>query len=407
MTEPRSNRGTAEDNNFLACSTDPICFPFDRVASLGVVLPENRHGQSVRVWARSLVGMQKEALVASTRSGDGWRLATDEGPYLDGYDAAPCPLAFMTVGMVSCYMNELLAVAKQRGVDLGDFMLVQDNRYTMEGSALQGTMTGGALPVELEVGVGNRADDSAVQEVVAAAVASAPVAGLLRAAHTSLFSLTVGGTAVKVDRVQGLGGVAEPDPGFVFLSLRSDPGYTGRLVDRLEAVESVTGVAGGAGTSLQAEQRRQLHVQARCRRRPDGIKEIDQYLYRPLGSTFRFFSDESVNGGGNGSAPDAASYMAAGIAFCFMTQQGRYASIMKKDLSAYRVVQDLHLSIGSSGGDSGIAVADAVETHVYVETAEGNAFARQSLDMAEQTCFLHALCRTPLEPTVTITRQSP
>ena len=114
-----------------------------------------------------------------------------------------------------------------------------------------------------------------------------------------------------------------------------------------------------------------------------------------------------VDGGGSGSAPDAASYMAAGIAFCFMTQQGRYASIVKKDLSAYRVVQDLHLSSGVSGGDAGIGVADAVETHVYVETAEDDAFARQSLDMAEQTCFLHALCRTPLEPTVSITRLSP
>ena len=407
MTESRSDRSTTEDSNLLGRSEDPIFFPFDTVASVGLVLPENRHGQSVRVWARSLVGMQKEALVASTQSGVGWRLASDEGPYLDGYDAAPCPLAFMTVGMVSCYMNELLAVAKQRGVDLGDFMLIQDSRYTMEGSALQGTMTGGALPVELEVCVGGRADDAAVAEVVTAAVASAPVAGLLRAAHTSLFSLTVDGAAVDVDRVSGIGGVAEPDPGFVFSALRPASGYTGGLVDRLEAVESLTGVAGGAGTSLQADQRRQLHLRARCRRRPDGVKEIDQYLYRPLGSTFRFFSDEAVDGGGTGRAPDAASYMAAGIAFCFMTQQGRYASIMKKDLSAYRVVQDLHVSSGVSGGDVGVGVADAVETHVYVETVEGEAFARQSIDMAEQTCFLHALCRTPLEPIVSITRLSP
>ena len=118
-------------------------------------------------------------------------------------------------------------------------------------------------------------------------------------------------------------------------------------------------------------------------------------------------SSRCTDGGGAGSAPDAASYMAAGIAFCFMTQQGRYASIMKKDLSAYRVVQDLHVSSGVSGGDVGVGVADAVETHVYVETADGDAFARQSLDMAEQTCFLHALCRTPLEPTVSITRLSP
>ena len=399
MTAPSSPRGKQEAGNLLGHGGGPIFFPLETVQSLGLTLPANRHGQSVRVWARSLSGMQKEAVVASARTGAVWRLASDEGPYLDGYDAAPCPLAFMTVGMASCYMNELLAVAVQRGIDIGDLTLVQDNRYTMEGSALQGTMTGGALPVELEVCIESRADAAAVHDLVATAVSSAPVAGLLRAAHTSLFALTVDGAAVDVGRVAGLRRAAEPDPDFVFPCLRPASDDVDGLVTRLEAVESVAGVVGGAGTSLQAEQRRQLHVRAHCRRRPDGVKEIEQRLYRPLGPTFRFLSDEATELGAAGTAPDAASYIAAGLAFCFMTQQGRYATIMKRDLSAYRVVQDLHLSPGLSGGE-----ADAVETHVYLETAAGAAFARQSLDMAEQTCFLHALCRTPLEPTVTVTR---
>ena len=399
MTARSSSPGKKEASNLLGQGGCPIFFPLEPVQSLGLTLPANRHGQSVRVWARSLAGMQKEAVVASARTGAVWRLASDEGPYLDGYDAAPCPLAFMTVGMVSCYMDELLAVAARRGIDIGDLTLVQDNRYTMEGSALQGTMMGGALPVELEVCIESRADGAAVRDLVATAVSSAPVAGLLRAAHTSLFTLTVDGAAVEVDRVGGLRRAAEPDPDFVFQCLRPASGDGDGLVTRLEAVESIAGVVGGAGTSLQAEQRRQLHVRAHCRRRPDGVKEIEQYLYRPLGSTFRFLSDEATELGGAGTAPDAASYMAAGLAFCFMTQQGRYATIMKKDLSAYRVVQDLHLSPGLSGGD-----ADAVETDVYLQTVAGAAFARQSLDMAEQTCFLHALCRTPIEPAVTVTR---
>ena len=181
MTAPSSPRGKQEAGNLLGHGGGPIFFPLETVQSLGLTLPANRHGQSVRVWARSLSGMQKEAVVASARTGAVWRLASDEGPYLDGYDAAPCPLAFMTVGMASCYMNELLAVAVQRGIDIGDLTLVQDNRYTMEGSALQGTMTGGALPVELEVCIESRADAAAVHDLVATAVSSAPVAGLLRA----------------------------------------------------------------------------------------------------------------------------------------------------------------------------------------------------------------------------------
>ena len=81
-----------------------------------------------------------------------------------------------------------------------------------------------------------------------------------------------------------------------------------------------------------------------------------------------------------------------------MTQFGRYASIAKKELAAYRIVQDTHFSKGGASGGTGVAgTAAPVETHVYLETPEGDDFARQVLDMSEQTCFLHALCRTELK----------
>ncbi|HSM43778.1 MAG TPA: OsmC family protein, partial [Acidimicrobiia bacterium] len=141
------------------------------------------------------------------------------------------------------------------------------------------------------------------------------------------------------------------------------------------------------------------HVQARCRVREDGVKVIDENLFQPIGSEFRFLSDESAEAGGQGLAPDAASYLAAGIGFCFMTQFGRYASITKKQLDDYRIVQDLHFKPGGPGvlGD-----ADPVETHVYLDTPEGEEFARKTLDIGERTCFLHATCRTDLTPEVEV-----
>jgi hypothetical protein len=39
---------------------------------------------------------------------------------------------------------------------------------------------------------------------------------------------------------------------------------------------------------------------------------------------------------------------------------------------------------------------------VYLDTAEDDGFARTALDMAEQTCFLHAFCRTDLNAKVTV-----
>ena len=391
--------------NLLQRSGLPTFFEIGNLAEIGLALPENRHGQSVRVWARSLTVMQKEAIVASVGSGAVWRLASDEGPYLDGFDAAPCPLAFLSTGMVASYMNEILALADQRGLTFGDLVLVQDNFYTMEGSALRGTMVGGALPVDLDVRIDTDAEDGPLHDLVAAAVHASPVDGLMRGRLTSLFTLTMNGEEAPVGRVASIGRPAEPDPGDQFPRVRPAAGRAGWEITRLEAVKSIAGVAGGAGSSLHAQQSRKLHLRVICRRRPDGVKEIEQHLYSPLGSTFRFLSDETAECGGTGAAPDAVSYLAAGIAFCFMTQHGRYAKIMKKDLSHYRVIQDIHFSLGgASGGTGGVGVADDVETHVYLDTSAGEDFARRCLDMAEQTCFLHAFCRTPLEPTITITR---
>ncbi len=126
-------------------------FCLANTAEVGIKPPDLRRGDALTTWVRSLSGFQKEALVASARTGNVWRLVSDEGPYLDGHDAAPCPLAFLTAGMIASYMNEIVALAEQRHVSITKLRLIQDNTYTMKGSMPKRTMVGGALPVELEV----------------------------------------------------------------------------------------------------------------------------------------------------------------------------------------------------------------------------------------------------------------
>ncbi|VAW02678.1 hypothetical protein MNBD_ALPHA05-1830, partial [hydrothermal vent metagenome] len=112
------------------------------------------------VKSRSLEGMQKEALVhtGATGASTTWRLTCDEGPYLNGTDLAPFPLAFFTSGMVMSFASNLRAIALSQGVALENLQCTLDNFYTMEGSALRGTMTGGALPAELHVSADGIAD---------------------------------------------------------------------------------------------------------------------------------------------------------------------------------------------------------------------------------------------------------
>jgi len=131
------------DKNVLETCGLPIFFKVDNAEEIGIRAPENRKGLAVRTWVRSLSVMQKEALVISGTTGLGWRFASDEGPYLNSFDSAPCPLAFFTTGMVSSYMNEIQALAAIQNLKIKNIRLVQDSYYTMEGSLPRGTMIGG------------------------------------------------------------------------------------------------------------------------------------------------------------------------------------------------------------------------------------------------------------------------
>jgi hypothetical protein len=346
---------------------------------------EPRGQDAVRFFGRSLAGMQKEALVR-TPGGGVWRLASDEGAYLNGLDEAPCPLAFMTTGMAASFMHAIQTRLTAAGVEHRGVRLIQDNYYTMQGSMPRRTMIGGAKPVELQVEIAADREVPNLSSLIAAAVAAAPASSLLRQALRNTFTLTVNGHEVAEtsphprDR-------PPPDPQPIFDRPLTAEKPAEPLVERQGMTPLTEEATGGAGSSYAPEQQRTLHLRGICTVRADGVKVIEQSLYNPHGSIFRLLSDESPPNGGGGRAPDANAYMSTGIGFCFMTQFGRFAKIVGKRLDSYRIVQDTRFAAGH---------ADPVETHVYLDTPEDEAFAREVLGVGERTCFLHALCRTEL-----------
>jgi hypothetical protein len=389
--------------NLLLESGKPLFFKVDNPDQLGFAPPTIRLGEAIRLCVRSLSHMQKEALVASARTGAVWRLASDEGAYLAGLDEAPCPLSFLTTGMVSSYMNEILALAKLRKIPIHAIRLVQDNYYTMVGSALKGTMTGGARNVDLAAQIASDADRETLTRLVLQATAASPLNGLMRGSKESLFTLTHNGREIEPALARRIPRAAEIDPGDHFDKARPAPGDWSSLIRRGGLTPKAEHTVTMANDSLADEQSRLLHVRGICTLRDDGVKQIEQHLYNPHGSIFYALCDEAPINGGGGRAPDAASYISAGIGFCFMTQFGRYAKIARKHLDQYRIVQDTHFSLGgASGGTGEIGKADPVETHVYLDSREGDDFARTILDMSEQTCFLHAFCKADLKTKVSV-----
>lgn len=391
----------AQAENLIGQSGLP---PFFRVANpgdLGLEAPDIRkgRGEALRAHVRSLAGFQKEALVASARTGHVWRLVSDEGAYLNGHDAAPCPLSFLTAGMIASYMQEFVALAAKHGVRVDGLKMVQNNYYTMKGAMRDRSMTGGALPVELEVEVASDADAARLNQIAMDAVHASPLNGLMRGVLPSLFALSKNGAPLAPGRAQPLPGGLLPEPGAtVRKALPVESPLT--LIERTGMTEprEMAGATKGGGSSLTDHQDRVLNPAATARIE-DGLVVIDQRLYSPLGSTFRYLSSE------DGRAPDAATLISAGIAFCFMTQFGRFAAMEKLDLPSYAVLQDTHFSLGGGTGGTGRAgEADPVETHVYLTTTEPDEVAREMLDISEQTCFLHAFCRTDLKTRLSVRR---
>lgn len=386
--------------NIIGTSEKPPFFKLANQNALNLEAPQNRKGDALRTWVRSLSGFQKEALICSAKTGDTWRLVSDEGPYLNGHDAAPCPLAFLSTGMVASFMNEITALAEIQGIQIGYLKLTQDNYYTMKGSMPKRTMVGGAENIELLVEIDCDLPDGELNDFLVNATFASPLNGLMRGKIGSLFKLSRNGSPLPTAKAAELEGSVLPDPEDRF-AYAEPAAHSTDLMEPVGLTPKKTVAKGTAvgGSSLSDEQDRRLNIGAIAVLREDGQKEIQQMQYSPYGTSFRFLSSE------DGRSPDANTLISAGIGFCFMTQFGRFVSMLNLDLPDYRIVQDTHFSLGgASGGTGKPGEADPIETHVYLETTESNQVAQEMLDISEQTCFLHAFCRTDLKTKLKVKR---
>ncbi len=375
----------------------PPIHPVTGLDDAGLYAPKNRQGQSIRAWIRSMDGIQKEGVTLSGLTGQAWRFASDEGEHLGGRDFAPNPLSYVSVGMASFFMTELRALASIRGIVLGNPVLVVENFYYRDGSFPRGTMVSGALPPEVALNCEADASPEEMQRLLFDAITAAPVTGLVRDEKTSLFTLTCNGKQIDPIEVAALAGDALPDPGDPIESLEPAAGAEDHqplaektmseedMIARIKADRPPAPVLHGT--------RKLLHLRTTCTVRPDGTYECLREQFAQASSSWTFIVDDKTESPGQ-IAPDAGSYFAVGLAFCFMTQIGRFAHMAKYELDGYRVVQDLHFTLGGASSGSGVAgTGDPVETHLFIDTDIGVDAVREVVRVAERTCFLHALCR--------------
>jgi hypothetical protein len=79
-----------------------------------------------------------------------------------------------------------------------------------------------------------------------------------------------------------------------------------------------------------------------------------------------------------------------------MTQLSRYIDNMKMNIRAVRLVQFNPYRAGSA------AVAEPVDTHLFLDGEAPEETHLQLLTIAARTCYLHAASKTPNEPNLRI-----
>jgi len=370
----------------------PLVFKVDQGSTALEVPPHKNDEIAIRLKARALEGMQKEAVVHHGPSNTIWRMVCDEGPYLNGTDLAPFPLAFYAAGMAFSFLSEIVRHAETYGVKLKSLSLIQDNFYTMEGSAIRGDMTAGALPTEITITISADAPIKTIQNILQLAETSSPPQAYMRDLLNNAFALSFNSQELDVSPVNPSSVPLhnEPDPHFDSVMPIDQTEYLPDIITKFSAAEVKHGVEGGAGSSLRSEQKRTLHVHTEGLLREDGLKEVEIRLIKPIGSAFKFISDESSQ-----EAPPSLAYLSAGVGFCYMTQLGRYANIVKLGLNSYSIVQDNVFTMDGSVRDENLRTsAKSVVTHLFVKLEGSDQDAKRLLKMGEQTCFLHAAMRT-------------
>ncbi len=328
-------------------------------------------------------GMRKEATVLDF-TGETWKIICDEGPYLNGADSAPPPLAYFSAGMAFGFISQLNLLAEETGILIEDYSIIQDNYYTIEGSAMRGTMISGGLPVDVKIDIKSTSKPAEIEQLIKKAKAQNPIYRYLDTQLKNGFQLFHNDQKIAVSLVTPS---TETIPNLVTNGsyiIGQDFNKTETIVSKQKQVATLFNVAGGKADSLKESQKRMLHIRAITTPFEDGLAETKVQIFKPLGSTFQFLCDLPTSIGGAMRTPSSLAYASAGIGFCFMTQIGRYAKIKKYDLAGYQVEQVTNFEI-----EAAQSRVLPINTITHIQSDLSDEIAEDILKMSEQTCFLH------------------
>lgn len=291
-----------------------------------------------------------------------------------------------------------MTAARARSIAVHDLTIELRNRYSMTGSFFRGTGKGFGEPAQILVTVHSPAARDNIDRLVRDAVAASPALATMRMPLVNTFALYVNGQRRAVTTLPASKAADAADP---LATYRNPPSPAADAPDLADIIAKPGETTTGDFALQPAETTGRVVITVDGRNRlldADGASET--YLKLGFPGTSHFLVKADPKGE---RAPSGLSYVTAGIAFCYMTQLARYIEHMKMAIRSVRLVQSSPYSVGGSpAGADWSGAAEAVDTHLFLDGEESEATYERLMNVAANTCYLHATLGAALEPELRI-----
>ena len=368
---------------------DPLAF----LARRGSGAPLRSGRDVIKVEARQMAEHQKEAVATEGADGSAWRLTSDEGLHLKGTDLAPFPLGFFNAGLQADLYGRIRTLAAQRGIALDAVAIRVVNHYWLTGSFIHGTGEGHAEAPDIEVEVQSPASADAIEALVAAAMDASPAIAFLRAPLAgNTFALYING---RRRPVEGIANSPTPDAGdpyrvYARAPRPLDPKARRDLIEKTGRVEQ--GEPQLAAPTVTNKLIRNIFGDGKPHRRRRTVR--GRHLPRHAGREPLQARERRGRDRRRALRPDPAL--------------GRHRVLLHDPaLALHREHEDEHPrraagAVQSVSSPEPKAVAEPIDTHLFLNGEAPEETHLQLLTIAARTCYLHAAAKTPVEPNLRI-----
>lgn len=165
-----------------------------------------------------------------------------------------------------------------------------------------------------------------------------------------------------------------------------------QIVSRLDVMPEPTAFEVEPATKSREGLDLEVHVLAELVPGPGLVKRGYVKPNIPSFGAFELYCDEGAVIGGSDTAPAPLSYLAAGIAFCFLTHLKGYADSANLNVSSLRIEQRMKFQSRIPGmtadmGGQMEGYSNGVETFVVVDTDEPPEVVARMVEVAEKACM--------------------